>query len=29
MATPALSDGQMFIRTQHHLVAVADTGSPP
>ena len=29
MATPALSDGQMFIRTQHHLISVADTSSPP
>jgi outer membrane protein assembly factor BamB len=28
MATPALSSGRMFIRTQHHLVAVADTSSP-
>jgi outer membrane protein assembly factor BamB len=28
MATPALSQGRMFIRTQHHLVAVGDTSSP-
>lgn len=27
MATTALSDGQMVIRTQNHLVAVADTSA--
>ena len=24
LATPAVSDGQLFIRTQHHLVAVGE-----
>jgi len=26
MATPALSDGTMFFRTRHHLVAIASGG---
>ncbi len=29
MATPAISDGQLFFRTQHHIIAVKEAASKP